>query len=195
MKNLVCEIFSNIKRSKNIVIISLVVFLVGFLLGLIITVNDEIFVIHKSHLFLYYEKIFSNEKLGLSLLISRIINSLFILVFVGVFSLNKYTFYLNFLVLFYRAFILAIIGKIFILELLVLGAILYVFLILVQAIFISIAIIVFMAIIYNKNGIINNCFFSLIIKAYLISAVIAIIGSIIEFLLIIMLFRPLNLYF
>ncbi len=195
MKNLVCEIIYNIKRSKNIVIISLVVFLVGFIFGLIVTVNEEIFDIHKSHLFLYYEKIFSNEKLGLSLLVSRIVNSLLLLILVGVLSLNKYTFYLNFLVLFYRAFILALIGKIFILELLVLGAILYVFLILVQAVFISVAIIVFMAIIYNKNGKIDNSFISLILNAYLISGAIAIIGAIIEFLLIIMLFRPLNLFF
>lgn len=195
MKNIFCEIFLNIKRSKNIVIFALIIFGVGLVLGIFLSVSEEIFDIHKSHLFLYYDKIFCSEKLGLSLLFKRIINSILLLLLVALFSLNKYTFYLNFVVLFYRAFILGVACKLFISELLILGAIVFIFLILVQAVFISFAIIVFMAIIYNRNDKVDNCLLNLIIKSYIISLIIAGIGCIIEFIFIITLFRPLNFYF
>ena len=195
MKNLINEIIFNLKRSQTIVIIGIVTFIVGLLLGIFITLPDEIFEIHNTHLFCYYNEIFCAEKVGLSLLFRRIINTALLLLLVFLLSLNKFTFYLNFVVLFYRAFVLGVACRLFITQILITGAIMFVFLILIQALFISLAIIVFMSIIYCRNDKIDDCTLKLMVKSYIVSLIIAVIGCIIEFAFIIMLFRPLNLYF
>lgn len=195
MKNLINEIIFNLKRSQTIVIIGIVTFIVGLLLGIFITLPDEIFEIHNTHLFCYYNEIFCAEKVGLSLLFRRIINTALLLLLVFLLSLNKFTFYLNFVVLFYRAFVLGVAGRLFITQILITGAIMFVFLILIQALFISLAIIVFISIIYCRNDKIDDCTLKLMVKSYIVSLIIAVIGCIIEFAFIIMLFRPLNLYF
>lgn len=195
MKSFISSILLSLKKSKNLVIISLILFAVGFILGVFLTINEEIFEIHKSHLFSYYSKIFCNEKLGVKILFTRIINSALILLLVALLSLNKYTFYLIFVVLFYRAFILGLACKLFIAELLVLGAITFAFLVLIQAVFITISIIVFITLTFNKIEKIDNCAINLVVKSYLISLIIAVLGCLIEFLFILTLFRPLNFYF
>ena len=118
-----------------------------------------------------------------------------VLVLVALFSLNKYTIYLNFIVLFYRAFTLGVAGKIFISQIAITGAIMFIFLILVQALFMCISILLFIILIYNYMKKCCDIQINFILKTYLISSIVAIIGCILEFLLIIMLFRPLNLYF
>ena len=126
---------------------------------------------------------------------TRIINSALILLLVALLSLNKYTFYLIFVVLFYRGFILGLACKLFISELLVLGAITFAFLVLIQAVFITISIIVFISLTYKKVEKIDNCAINLVIKSYITSLIIAILGCAIEFIFILTLFRPLNFYF
>lgn len=195
MKSILDEILSSLKKSKNLVIISVILFLIAFLLGVFLTLNEEIFEIHKSHLFSYYTKIFCEEKLGIKILFTRIINSALILLLVALLSLNKYTFYLIFVVLFYRGFILGLACKLFISELLVLGAITFAFLVLIQAVFITISIIVFISLTYKKVEKIDNCAINLVIKSYITSLIIAILGCAIEFIFILTLFRPLNFYF
>ncbi len=195
MKNLINEIIFNLKRSQTIVIIAIVSFIIGLLLGIFITLPEEIFEIHNTHVYQYYSEVFCAEKIGLSLLFRRIINTALLLLLVFLLSLNKYTFYLNFIVIFYRAFVLGVAGKLFITQILITGAIMFVFLILIQALFISLAIIVFMSIIYCKNDKIDDCTLKLMLKSYIVSLIIAVIGCIIEFAFIIMLFRPINFYF
>ena len=195
MKLFISDVLLCLKKSKNLVIISLILFFVGFVLGVFLTINEEIFEIHKSHLFSYYTKIFCEEKLGVKILFTRIINSALILLLVALLSLNRYTFYLIFVVLFYRAFILGLACKLFITELLVLGAITFAFLVLIQAIFITISIIVYVTLTFNKIEKIDNCALNLVIKSYIISLVIAVLGCVIEFVFILTLFRPLNFYF
>ena len=51
MKSILDEILSSLKKSKNLVIISVILFLIAFLLGVFLTLNEEIFEIHKSHCF------------------------------------------------------------------------------------------------------------------------------------------------
>ena len=52
-----------------------------------------------------------------------------------------------------------------------------------------------MAIIYLKNNKIDDCTLKLMIKSFVISFGVAVVGAIFEFIFIITLFRPLNLYF
>lgn len=195
MKILVNEVIFNLKRSKNLLILGGIVFVLGLLLGFILNLNEEIFIIHNDNMYSYYNQVFCSEKIGLSLLVKRCFNALLVLLLVALFSLNKYTFYLNFIVLFYRAFMLGVAGKIFITQIAITGAIMFLFLILVQALFMCASILLFIILIYNNKEKCVDRLITLILKAYLISSIVAIIGCILEFLLIIMLFRPLNLYF
>ena len=195
MKILINEIISNLKRSQIIVIIGVTVFILGIFLGVFITLLEEVFEIHNTFLFEYYNQILLLDAFGVSFLIKRIFNSFLILLLVFLLSLNKYTFYLNFVVLFYRAFVLGLAGKLFITKILITGAIMFTFLIVIQALFLSLAIIIYMAIIYLKNNKIDDCTLKLMIKSFIISLIVAVVGAIVEFIFIITLFRPLNLYF
>lgn len=195
MKNLVNEVIFNLKRSKNLLLLGGIIFVLGLVLGFILNLNEDIFIIHNDNMYLYYSQVFCSEKIGISLLIKRCLSVLLVLVLVALFSLNKYTIYLNFIVLFYRAFTLGIAGKIFICQIAITGAIMFIFLILVQALFMSISILLFIILIYNYMKKCGDMQINFILKTYLISSIVAIIGCILEFLLIIMLFRPLNLYF
>lgn len=195
MKNLVNEVIFNLKRSKNLLLLGGIVFVLGLLLGFILNLNEDIFIIHNDNMYLYYTKVFCSEKIGISLLIKRCLNALLVLLLVALFSLNKYTIYLNFIVLFYRAFTLGVAGKIFISQIAITGAIMFIFLILVQALFMCISILLFIILIYNYMKKCCDMQINFILKTYLISSIVAIIGCILEFLLIITLFRPFNLYF
>ena len=195
MKNLVNEVIFNLKRSKNLLLLGGIVFVFGLLLGFILNLNEDIFIIHNDNMYLYYSQVFCSEKIGISLLIKRCLSVLLVLLLVALFSLNKYTIYLNFIVLFYRAFTLGVAGKIFISQIAITGAIMFIFLILVQALFMCISILLFIILIYNYMKKCCDIQINFILKTYLISSIVAIIGCILEFLLIIMLFRPLNLYF
>ena len=195
MKNLVNEVIFNLKRSKNLLLLGGIVFVLGLLLGFILNLNENIFIIHNDNMYLYYTKVFCSDKIGISLLIKRCLSVLLVLLLVALFSLNKYTIYLNFIVLLYRAFTLGVAGKIFICQMAITGAIMFIFLILVQALFMCISILLFIILIYNYMKKCGDMQINFILKTYLISSIVAIIGCILEFLLIITLFRPLNLYF
>ena len=195
MKNLVNEVIFNLKRSKNLLLLGGIVFVLGLLLGFILNLNEDIFIIHNDNMYLYYTKVFCIEKIGISLLIKRCLSVLLVLLLVALFSLNKYTIYLNFIVLFYRAFTLGVAGKIFISQIAITGAIMFIFLILVLALFMCISILLFIILIYNYMKKCCDMQINFILKTYLISSIVAIIGCILEFLLIITLFRPFNLYF
>lgn len=195
MKNLINEIIFNLKRAQVIVIIGILVFILGVILGVFVALPEEIFEIHNAKLYEYYSQIFSLDKFGISFLIKRIFNSFLILLLVFLLSLNKYTYYLNFLILFYRGFVLGFAGKLFITKIFVTGAIMFTFLIVIQALFLALAIIIFMSIIYLKNYKIDDCTLKLMLKSLLISFIVAVIGATLEFIFIITLFRPLNLYF
>ncbi len=195
MNNYFRDIVLIVKKSKILLIIGCIVFVVGFILGVVLKINEKIFIIHNDNVFLYYDKVFCTDKFELSLLISKCINALLILLVVLLFSLNRYTIYLNFVVLFYRAFILGVAGKLFMTQIAVTGVIMFAFLIFIQAIFMCASILLFIIIIYKNNYKFNDCLISLIVKTYVLSSVVALVGCIIEFLFIIMLFRPLNLCF
>ena len=195
MKNLINEIIFNAKRSYVILVIGIILLVVGLILGALLTLSEEISVIHNDNIFLYYNTVFCSEKIGVSLLISRCVNSLLILVLVAILSLNKYTYFLNFILLFYRAFVLGVVGKLFITQILVTGAIMFLLLVFIQAMFLCASILLFMIIIYKRNDKCNDCLINLSVKALILSSILAILGCIIEYLFIIMLFRPFNLIF
>ena len=71
MKNLVNEVIFNLKRSKNLLLLGGILFVLGLLLGFILNLNEDIFIIHNDNMYLYYSQVFCSEKIGISLLIKR----------------------------------------------------------------------------------------------------------------------------
>ena len=111
MKNLIDEMVFNLKRSQIIVLFSVIVFVLGLILGVIIKLPEEIYEIHIKNLYDYYNQIFVSEKIGLAMLLKRVFSSALVLLLVLLLSLNKFSYYLNFIVLFYRAFVLGLAGR------------------------------------------------------------------------------------
>lgn len=195
MKNLLIEILNSLKRSNTIVIISVIVFALGLLLGVFITLPTDILDVFSSQSITYYTNVLCLEFSPISLLISKTLSLALLLLVVGLFCLNKYTIYLNLIILFYRGYILGVVLKVFLSNLLIIGAILFLFLILIEAIFLLLSIIIFISIMQDACEKSFNLIFQRGVKCYILCLSIAIIGAILEFLFIVMLFRPLNFFF
>ena len=195
MKNLIIEILNSLKRSNTIVIISVIVFALGLLLGVFITLPTDILDVFSSQSIIYYTNVLCLEFSPISLLISKTLSLALLLLVVGLFCLNKYTIYLNLIILFYRGYILGVVLKVFLSNLLIIGAIIFLFLILIEAIFLLLSIIIFISIMQDACEKSFNLIFQRGVKCYILCLLIAIIGAILEFLFIVMLFRPLNFFF
>ena len=195
MRKLFEVIIDNLKKNKNIVVFSVAIIILGFILGVVLSIGEDLECLYRDHLSNYLIKVFSKECSPFKLLFERLFNCFLILLLVAVLSLNKYTFYLNFILLFYRAFILGLAGKIFISGALVSGFLTFVFLIFIQATFLCLSIIVFLALIYGKHDCNFKKFVIISIKILLISLLIAEIGAVLEFIFIVFMFRPISAYF
>ncbi len=195
MKNYLYLLFENLNKNKKLVIFSIAVFILGIILGCALTIGEELECVYKEYLSNYLVKVIAKECSPFKILLERIVNCLLILLLVAFLSLNKYTFYLNYLIIFYRAFILGLAGKLFITGALISGLFAFIFLILAQALFLVFAIVVFMSLTSENNCYSNKKSLALILKYYLFSIVVAIAGAVIEFIFIVFMFRPINLYF
>ncbi len=195
MKNFFNTIVDNLKKNKNIVVFSIAVLILGVILGIVLSIGEDLECLYKEHLSSYLIKVFSREYSPFKLLFDRLFNCFLILLLVAVLSLNKYTFYLNFLLLFYRAFILGLAAKIFITGASVNGFLTFVFLIFVQATLLCLSIIVFLALTYAKHDCNFKKTLSIVIKIFFVCLAIAEIGAVLEFVFIVFMFRPISVYF
>ncbi len=195
MSKIINEILCAVKRSQQLIIIGAIIFILGLILGVFVNLPTDIVDIFSLHSITYYINVLSAEYNVFSLLFSRIFNYFLLLVVVGLFCLNKYTMYINFIILLYRALLLGVALKTFVCNIMIIGAILYVFLILIQALIISLSILIYLAIMNGNNKKTDSCTLNLALKGFVVCFIVAIIGAILEFLLIAMLFRPLNFCF
>ena len=187
MKEIFSEIKIAIKSSLVILIIGVVVFLLGVVLGLTISLPSDVSDIFAYGFINYFANVYNVDFSPFSALFSNVFSLLLVIFIVCLLSLNKFTIYLNFLILFYHAYLLGLTLKIFILTASVLGVILFLFLIFIKSIFILLAILLTMILFYSNKCINKNTFY----KIFLLSACVAVLGAIIEFLFIVTLFRPL----
>lgn len=195
MNNYLNLIVSNLNRCKKLVVISIAIFILGLILGCVLSIRDDLKCIYQEYLSNYLSKVFLRGYSPIKLLFERFLNSGLILLLVAFLSLNKYTFYLSYLVIFYRAFILGLAGKLFITGALISGFFTFAFLIFVQGVISCFSIIVFCCLVCGKNDCAYKKLAVLTFKAFLISLSISLIGAIIEFLFIVCMFRPINVYF
>ena len=157
MKKIFNEIILGVKSSKNVFFISAIIFVVGLMLGIFLNFSEDFSCYYKDFLISFLETVLSKDEFGVSYLFKRILTYALLLLLIAIISLNKYTYYLIFAVLFYRAYILGLALKLFITELLVNGALLFLFLVFFQAVFLSLSIIVFISLTYKKIKKIDNC--------------------------------------
>ncbi len=185
-------IIKHLKNKRNIALICAIIFIFGVILGAILSLSESFLCFYRDFLLSYFDRIFSRETFGVSYLFKRLILCLVLFLIIGLSSLNKYTFYLTFLILFYRGYVLGLAFKLFIGELLINGIFFFLFLVLVNALFTALAITLFICLYYTKTSTNNiNC----ILKHLLLCSIIAIFGLIIEFIFIVAIFRPFNFYF
>lgn len=195
MKNLLNEIFFAVKNSKKVFIISLIIFVLGVVLGVVLSTGESFFCFYVELLVDFIQTVLSKDGFGISYLIKRILTYAVILLIILALSLNRYTFYFIFVILFYRAFTLGFALRLFVTELLINGAMLFLFLVLFQALFFCLSIIVYSCLTYKKLNKINSCTLNYAFRCYLIALIIATIGALVEFLFILTLIRPFNFHF
>ncbi|MBO7214131.1 MAG: hypothetical protein J6V66_01395 [Clostridia bacterium] len=195
MRNFIGEILSTIKSNKTIFIICLAVTLIAMIFGVVISLNEDLSCFYKEILLEFFKTILSRESFGVSYLIKRMLISSLILLIILLLSLNNYTFYISFLILFYRAFIIGLALKLFITELLVGGIFLFLFIVFTQGFLLCVAISLYLTLTFKKVKRLDKCEFSYLIKCYITSLFLAVLGCVLEFLFIVIIFRPFNLYF
>ncbi len=192
MANYLSAILKCFKVKKNLTLILAVIFILGVILGVVLSFNEDFACFYKNFLFDYFNRILSRETFGVSYLFKRVLSLVVLFLVVALLSLNKYTFYVIFLILFYRAYIIGLAFKLFLSELLISGMFFFLFLVLVSGFFTSLAIAIFICFNYCKSNV-NNLEFT--IKTYLFSLSVAVIGAILEFIFIVAIFRPFNFNF
>lgn len=190
MKYLLNAIFIFLNRSKIFVISIAVTFVLAIIIiGWILPINLEVYEIFKANVLSYYNVAFCLEISVFEIFIKRLFTLALILVVVLLLSLNKYTIYLNFIIVIFRGFLLGIALKIFLLETLLVGFFTFLFLVFIESLFLVFSIALLISIIkYNQS----NCEKTILLKSYLFCLAVSVIGVIIECLLILTLFRLLN---
>lgn len=194
MVKIINEIFYYLKKNKTFVIFAFVVVLLGIILGFVLKINESFLWFYNNYLCAYLNFILGIEVSAFAVFIKRILSNAILLILVGIFSLNKYTVYLNFIILLYRAFTIGVAGKLLILQSAVTGSVLFLFLILVQGLFVCFSIVLFFIMIKDKLSYAKNliCYS---VNAFIICFSISVVGALLEFLFVITLFKPLSLFF
>lgn len=194
MQKFINFLISTFNNRKTLFLICASIFIVGVILGCVLTLSEDFICFYKDFLVGYFEKLF-NKKGVFSFLIKRILTCSLILTLIFLLSLNKVTFYVIFFILFYRAFILGLALKLFLSNLLLNGAFIFLFLVFINAVCFSLAIIFYILSSFKKFEKINKCNINYLLNKLLFSIIIAILGCIIEFIFLALIIRPLNFYF
>ncbi len=172
-------------------------FILGIIFGVIFSKESEkLLFIDNSNRF--FACVLTGNQSIFKLLLSRILNSFSIFIIFALAGLNIYTLYsFHGFLIFYRGYVLGIAGVIFFIDFGLTGGIIYVFAILIQNLILSLALIGFSCCCLNR---LQSCLkqkidLQLHIKEFVIFYLLALIGIIVEFLMIILVLRPLNFYF
>ena len=195
MSTILLNIKQEVNKSQKVFVAGSVVFILGVILGLFLpssqTVNDIFGDLAKN----YFNSVFSVDASPIKNLFSRILTNALLIILVALFSLTVYTYFINFIIILYRGFILGLVFVVFIINLGFSGIITYLFLILANNIIVTIAIILFITLIYDSLICKTSNYTAVLIKNAIYSFIVSLIGSVLEFLLLTCLIRPLNLYF
>ena len=195
MKSIVDKIIKNINANPFVLMVNGFVFIVALFLGGFLGVNESSVSIFTDSVCNYYISVLALDSSLILFFIKRIVNIALFFLPIALLCLNRYSFFITFVFVGYRGFILGISFKVILTAFSFNGFVVWLFLIFIQNLVVTFAIVVFLSNIFSDvycDVKLNNKKFN---RYLIISLLIALVGAIIEFLLLICIFRPLNLYF
>ena len=158
-------------------------------------VNDTSITIFTDNVSNYYITVLALDSSVFVFLLKRLLNLVLLFLPVAILCLNKYSFFITFAFVGYRGFILGVSFRVIFTAFSFNGLIVWLFLIFIQNLIVTFSIVVFLCNVYSDvycDGKINYKKFN---RYLLISLILALVGIALEYLLVICIFRPLNLYF
>ena len=193
MKEIYSKIIKNINSNPFIFIVGGFVFVLALVLGVFIGVSESSFTVFIDNVCNYYLSVLALDSSVFLFFIKRILNVALFYVPICLLCLSKYTFFISFIFVGYRGFVLGISFKVILTAFSFNGFVIWIFLIFLQNVVVTLSILIFLTNVYSDV----LCKFNKkkFIRYLIISIIIAIIGAVLELLLLLCVFRPLNLYF
>ena len=195
MKGVIDKIIKNITKNPFILFVNGFLFVVMLILGGIFGVNDNTISIFSDNVYNYYISILSVNSSGFAFVFNQIFNIALCFVPVFLLSLNIYTFFINFIFVGYRGFILGISFRVILNVFSINGLIVWLFLIFLQNLILTFSICLFMCNAYILLNCKNKFYINKLFRYLIISLIVALIGVIIKCIFVFCIFKPLNLYF
>lgn len=192
MQSLIKNLKVIIKNNYVVLVVGLVVFLLGVILGFF-AFNDTVTSLYNDYALNFYTLALSGS--SIKFMFTRIGNLILLFIPVIILSFNPFTIYLNLILVFYKGLVLTISFKCLFLVLSFNGLVVFLILSLIQSVLTVLSILLFIVLAIsnkcnNKSVYLNN-----LIKITLVCLSVALIGITIEFLLLITVVRPFNFYF
>lgn len=185
---IVKNIINNIKRNSTLFIVLLITFFLGILFGFFITLDNfnDFFI---ENVISFYNLALAKNNSPIKYLFLNLIYNLLLFVIIFVVSLNKFTYFFNFCILFLKGFSLIFGFRCFFITFGFGGVFLFLLLLAIDVLISSLAIIIYLVNTYKRvvSGCCNNNY---LLKSLLLSLVISIIGTLIEFIFLVFIFRP-----
>ena len=195
MNSVLIEIKNNVVKNQYLFVGGVVTFIIGVLLGLFlpsVKAVEEIFNVFAVD---YFKSVTDINLGAFKILFSRLFNSLLLILFVSLLCTNIYTFYINFIIILYRGFIIGYTFIVFVISLGFTGIMTYLFLVLVQNVIVTFALILLLVNVYDKLICKQKYYYKILFNYSIISYVVCIIAAVIEVILIISFFKPINAKF
>ncbi len=187
-------VINNIKNNLTLVIVLSITFLLGIIFAFFIKLESFYDYFIENVINLYNVSLSYNSN-PIKYFLKNILNSFLLYAIIFLISFNKFTFYLNFLLVFLKGATFIIGIRVFYFVFGFTGIIIFVLLFAIDTLITTLSIIIFVVNTNQKVIYKDSCFIKFLIKSTLLSFCISVIGSFIEFLLLISIFRPfLNFY-
>ncbi|MBR6737583.1 MAG: hypothetical protein IKL82_04380 [Clostridia bacterium] len=193
MKSFVADCFNLIKNNLILFWVLVGVFVFGVVLGLLTPVFSIFSKYFSDFGLIYFKAVLSPDSSAFSFLVKRLIYSLCFIGALYLLSLNKVLYYACFALMFLRAYFLGLSARIIISALGVFGVFSYLFLVFLQGVFVYVGASLYLLSTYKKQC--EKCYAEKFFKKAILAFIISAVGAIIEFLLLVFLFRPLSFYY
>lgn len=195
MNAIIRDIKQNLVDNFKILILSVVAYAVGVLLGLFLQGGETASDLAYDYVCKFVNSTMSVDNSPFCTFALRLLNSFLIIGFIFLLCSNKYTYFISFLIILYRGFIIGYAFIVFAINMGFNGVITFLFVVLTQNIIITFAIALLLVNSFKKLFCGCNNYFKVSFYYSAISYIVAVLAAILEFFMLICVFRPLNFYF
>ena len=183
-------------KERFVIFISLIItFLVGFLLGLFFNLPEVLREFYTSFVFEIFTNVLLANTSIFNFLFLRIINLILLYLIAFLLSLNFISFFGVFIMVFYRAYVLAVALKICAITLTFGGIIPFIFTVFLESLIVTFSLIIYAVLSYKILQNKRSNFLEKQLKKTAICLLLGVIGIVIECVLLVCIFRPINFYF